>query len=144
QSEATKGVVNVSMDAFDDALLFCVEEYCESWVMDSSASFHATSCMGMMKNFKPLLGKVRLADMKVLDVSGIGDVVLKTTFSTEWIPKNVRYIPSLKRKLISLGQLDNEGYHIGFGDQMWKVTRVSQVIACGCKRGGPRIWSRFW
>ncbi|GKA28691.1 hypothetical protein Tco_0714936, partial [Tanacetum coccineum] len=77
-----------------------VEEYCESCVMDSGASFHATLCMGMMKNFQPLLGKVRLTDIKVLDVTGIGDVVLKTTFGTEWIMKNVRYIPSLKRKLI--------------------------------------------
>ncbi|GJR10691.1 retrovirus-related pol polyprotein from transposon TNT 1-94 [Tanacetum coccineum] len=71
QCEAAKGVVNVSMDAFDDALLCCVEEYCESWVMDSGASFHATSSMGMMKNFKQLLGKVRLANMKVLDVARV-------------------------------------------------------------------------
>nr|GEZ50051.1 retrovirus-related Pol polyprotein from transposon TNT 1-94 [Tanacetum cinerariifolium] len=135
QCEATKGVVNVSMDAFDDALLCCVEEYYESWVMDSGASFHATPSMGRTKNFKPLLRKVRLANIKVLDVAGIGDVVLKTTFGTEWILKNVRCILSLKRKLISVGQLDNEGYHIGFGDQMWKVTRGGQVIARGCKRG---------
>ncbi|GKA28690.1 hypothetical protein Tco_0714935 [Tanacetum coccineum] len=105
------------------------QEYCESCVMDSGASFHATICMGMMKNFQPLLGKVRLTDMKVLDIVGIRDVVLKNTFGTEWIMKNVRYISSLKRKLISIGQLDNEGYHIGFGDQMWRVTRGSQIYA---------------
>nr|GEW66920.1 retrovirus-related Pol polyprotein from transposon TNT 1-94 [Tanacetum cinerariifolium] len=135
QCEATKGVVNVSMDAFDDALLCCVEEYYESWVMDSGALFYATPSMGMMKNFKPLLRKVRLADMKVLDVAGIWDVVLKTTFGIEWILKNATYILSLKRKLISVGQLDNEGYHIGFGDLMWKVTRGGQVVDHGCKRG---------
>ncbi|GJZ55706.1 hypothetical protein Tco_0610899 [Tanacetum coccineum] len=83
QCEAAKGAVNVSMDAFDDALLCCIEEYHESWVMDSGASLHATPCIGMMKNFKPLLGKVRLADRKVLDVTGIGDVILKTTFGTK-------------------------------------------------------------
>ncbi|GJR97628.1 NB-ARC domains-containing protein [Tanacetum coccineum] len=83
QCEAAKGAVNVSMDAFDNALLCCIEEYHESWVMDSGASLHATPCVGMMKNFKPLLGKVRLADRKVLDVTGIGDVILKTTFGTK-------------------------------------------------------------
>ncbi|GJW54919.1 NB-ARC domains-containing protein [Tanacetum coccineum] len=97
--EDAKGVVNVSMDAFDDALLCCIEEYCESWVMDSGASLHATPCVGMMNNFKPLLGKVCLADRKVLDVT------------------------------------DNKGYHIGFDDQMWKVTIGGQIIARGCKRG---------
>ncbi|GKE20641.1 hypothetical protein Tco_1432153 [Tanacetum coccineum] len=81
--EAAKGVVNVSMDAFDDALLCCIEEYHESWVMDLGASLHATPCVGMMKNFKPLLGKVRLADRKILDVTSIGDVILKTTFGTK-------------------------------------------------------------
>ncbi|GJZ62258.1 hypothetical protein Tco_0618395 [Tanacetum coccineum] len=83
QCGAAKGVLNVSMDAFDDALLCCIEEYHESWVMDSGASLHATPCIGMMKNFKPLLGKVRLADRKVLDVTGIGDVILKTAFGTK-------------------------------------------------------------
>ncbi|GJX24140.1 hypothetical protein Tco_0228585 [Tanacetum coccineum] len=44
----------------------------ESWVMDSGALFHATRCMGMMKKFNPLLGKLRLADMKnwVVEANG--------------------------------------------------------------------------
>ncbi|GKF56675.1 hypothetical protein Tco_0167015 [Tanacetum coccineum] len=81
--------MNVFVDVSDDALLCCVEEYCESWDMDLSASFHATPCMRMLKNFNWLLGKFRLADMKVLDVAGIGDGVLKITFGTEWILKNM-------------------------------------------------------
>lgn len=65
------------------------------WILgygDSGDSFHVTPCMEVMKNFKPLLGKVCLADINVLDVACIGDVVLKTTFGIEWILKNVRYI----------------------------------------------------
>ncbi|GJS07452.1 retrovirus-related pol polyprotein from transposon TNT 1-94 [Tanacetum coccineum] len=98
QCETPKGVVNVSADIYDDALLCCVKQYCESWVMDLGASFHATSCMGTMKNFKQLLGKVSLANMKVLDVAGIRDVVLKTTFGIEWILKNVRQLGVKLRK----------------------------------------------
>nr|GEY02780.1 retrovirus-related Pol polyprotein from transposon TNT 1-94 [Tanacetum cinerariifolium] len=127
QCEAAKVAVNVFVDVSDDALLCCVEEYCESWVIDLGASFHAIPCMGMIKNFNWLFEKVRLADMKVLDVAGIGDVVLKISFGTEWIMKNVRYLLSLKRRLISVGQLDDEWYHIGFDDQIWKVTRRSRV-----------------
>ncbi|GJV21925.1 hypothetical protein Tco_1370945 [Tanacetum coccineum] len=70
---------------------------------------HETPCVGMMKNFKPLLRKVCLADRKVLDVTSIGEVVLKTTFGTK-VPYRLH-------------------------DQMWKVTRGGQVIARGCKRG---------
>ncbi|GKD21334.1 hypothetical protein Tco_1223037, partial [Tanacetum coccineum] len=39
----------------------------------------------------------------------------------------------LKRRLISVGQLDEEGYHVGFIDQQWKVTKGSLVVALGNK-----------
>ncbi|GJT42130.1 reverse transcriptase domain-containing protein [Tanacetum coccineum] len=41
----------------------------------------------------------------------------------------------LKRRLISVGQLDEEGYHVGFEYQQWKVTKGSLVVAYGNKRG---------
>ncbi|GJV35022.1 retrovirus-related pol polyprotein from transposon TNT 1-94 [Tanacetum coccineum] len=41
----------------------------------------------------------------------------------------------LKRRLISVGQLDEEGYHVGFEDQQWKVTKGSLVVARGNKHG---------
>ncbi|GKA13746.1 retrovirus-related pol polyprotein from transposon TNT 1-94 [Tanacetum coccineum] len=50
-------------------------------------------------------GKVRLADDKTLDIAGIGDV------------------------------LDEEGCHVGFRDQQWKVTKGRLVVARGNKRG---------
>ncbi|GJR20716.1 hypothetical protein Tco_0969243 [Tanacetum coccineum] len=49
---------NSFLNASDDAPSCCVEEYYESWVMDSGTSFHATPCMGMMKNFKLFLVKL--------------------------------------------------------------------------------------
>ncbi|GJW73539.1 putative reverse transcriptase domain-containing protein [Tanacetum coccineum] len=80
-------------------------------------------------------GKVRLVDDMTLDIASIGDVVLKISFGTRWTLKDVRYIPSLKRRLISVRQLDEEVYHVGFGDQQWKVTKGSLVVARGNKRG---------
>ncbi|GKF33631.1 retrovirus-related pol polyprotein from transposon TNT 1-94, partial [Tanacetum coccineum] len=103
--------------------------------MDSGASFHATYFKEELERFKLRSGKVRLVDEKTLDITGIGDVVLKTSFGTSWTLKDVTYIPSLKRRLISIGQLDEEGYHVGFGDQQWKVTKGSLVVAHENKRG---------
>ncbi|GKD37096.1 hypothetical protein Tco_1257303, partial [Tanacetum coccineum] len=40
--------------------------------------------------FKLRSGKVRLADDKTLDIAGVGDVVLKTSFGTSWTLKDVR------------------------------------------------------
>nr|GEW59748.1 hypothetical protein [Tanacetum cinerariifolium] len=70
-----------------------------------------------------------------LDIAGVGDVILKTFFGTSWTLKDVRYIPGLKRRLISVGQLDEEGYHVVFEDQQWKVTKGSLAVVRGNKRG---------
>ncbi|GKC95957.1 retrovirus-related pol polyprotein from transposon TNT 1-94 [Tanacetum coccineum] len=65
----------------------------------------------LLERFKLRSGKVLLADDKTLDIAGVRDVVLKTSFGTSWTLKDVRYIPGLIRRLISVGQLDEEGYH---------------------------------
>ncbi|GJU95384.1 retrovirus-related pol polyprotein from transposon TNT 1-94 [Tanacetum coccineum] len=61
-----------------------------------------------------------------------------------WTLKDVRYILSLKRRLILVGQLDEEGYHVGFGDQQWKVTKGSLVVAHGNKRGSLYMVEDWW
>ncbi|GJT30681.1 retrovirus-related pol polyprotein from transposon TNT 1-94 [Tanacetum coccineum] len=135
QVEIMDKEVNQAARDSDDALVCCVENTVEDRIMDSGASFHATYCKEELERFKLRSGKVRLADDKTLDIAGVGDVVLKTSFGTSWTLKDVRYIPSLKRRLISVGQLDEEGYHVGFRDQQWKVTKGSLVVAHGNKRG---------
>nr|GEU29318.1 retrovirus-related Pol polyprotein from transposon TNT 1-94 [Tanacetum cinerariifolium] len=76
--------VNMAVRDYDDALDCCVENTMEDCIMDSGASFHATFC-------KRELEKFRLRSSKTL--------------------KDVRYILGLKRRLIFIGQLDEEGYH---------------------------------
>ncbi|GKA18117.1 retrovirus-related pol polyprotein from transposon TNT 1-94 [Tanacetum coccineum] len=106
--------VNTAAGDSDDALVCCVENTVEDRIIDSGASFHTTYCKEKLERFKLRSGKIRLTDDKTLDIAAVGDVVLKTSFGTSWILKDVRYIPGLKRRLISVGQLDKEGYHIGF------------------------------
>nr|GEY73341.1 retrovirus-related Pol polyprotein from transposon TNT 1-94 [Tanacetum cinerariifolium] len=95
----------------DDALICCVDNTVKDHIMDSGASFHATYCKKELERFKLRSGKVRLADDKILDIVDVEDVVLKISFGTSWTLKDVRYIPGLKRRLISVRQLDEEGYH---------------------------------
>ncbi|GKF66539.1 hypothetical protein Tco_0193056, partial [Tanacetum coccineum] len=68
--------VNMARDS-NDALVCCVENTVEDRIMDSGALFHATYC--------------------------VRDVILKTSFGASWTLKDVRYIPGLKRRLISVG-----------------------------------------
>ncbi|GKA27486.1 retrovirus-related pol polyprotein from transposon TNT 1-94 [Tanacetum coccineum] len=139
QVEIMDKEVNQAARDSDDALVYCVKNMVEDRIMDSGASFHATYCKEELERFKLRSDKVRLADDKTLDIASVGDVVLKTSFGTSWTLKDARYIPSLKRMLISVGQLDKEGYHVGFRDQQWKVTKGSLVVAHGNKRGSLYI-----
>ncbi|GJT27815.1 retrovirus-related pol polyprotein from transposon TNT 1-94 [Tanacetum coccineum] len=96
QVEIMDKEVNQAARDSDDALVCCVENTVEDRIMDSGASFHATYCKEELERLKLRSSKVRLADDKTLDIAG------------------------LKRRLISVGQLDEEGYHVGFRDQQWK------------------------
>nr|GEY70519.1 retrovirus-related Pol polyprotein from transposon TNT 1-94 [Tanacetum cinerariifolium] len=103
--------VNQAARDSDDALVCCVENMVEDHIMDSSASFHATYCKEELERFKLRFGK------------------------------DVRYTLGLKRRLISVGQLDEEVCHVGFKDQQWKVTKgsfpdVRKVDIYFCKPGG--------
>lgn len=61
-------------------------------------------------------GTVSLANNQTLDITGVGDIDLKTTSGTVWTLKDVTVIPKLKRMLISIGQLDDQGYDVHFGN----------------------------
>ena len=48
---------------------------------------------------------------------------------------DVRHVPGLKRNLLSVGQMDDEGYDVNFGGGRWKITKGAMVIARGKKEG---------
>jgi len=79
-------------------------------------------------------GKVRLADNKTLDVTGMGDIALNTSVGF-WTLKDVKVVPSLTKSLISVMQLDEQGHEVKFGNQQWKVVKGNLVMSSGRKKG---------
>jgi len=115
--------VNVVTDEFDDVLICSLDSLVDSWVMDSGASFHTTPSKDLLSNYiSGRFGKVYLADGKSLDIVGRGDINIKTSSGSLWIMHIIRHILALKRNLISIRQLDDEGLYTTFGDGAWKVT----------------------
>ena len=109
----------------EDILVCCVDSSVDSWVMDTEALQNL-----VIGDF----GKVRLADNRTLDVTSIGDIVLKTPIGF-WTSEDVRVVPSLTKSLISVRQLDEHGHEVKFRNQQWKVVKGNLVMACGRKRG---------
>ena len=104
--------------------------------MDSEASFHTTPHREIIQNYiVGDFGKVYLADGSTLDVVGMGDVQILLPNGSVWLLEKVRHIPNLRRNLISIGQLDDEGHAILFVGGTWKVTKGARVLARGKKTG---------
>ncbi|VFQ67221.1 unnamed protein product [Cuscuta campestris] len=102
---------------------------------DSGASFHATHSGEALQNL--VVGdfrKVRLMDNRALDVTGMDDIVLKTLVGF-WTLKDVRVVPALKKSLISVRKLDEQGHEVKFRDRQWKVIKGNLVMARGRKIG---------
>ena len=76
-----------------------------------------------------------MADGSTLDVVGMGGVQILLPNGSIWLLEKVRHIPNLRRNLISVRQLDDEGHAILFVGGTWKVTKRARVLARGKKTG---------
>nr|GEW16865.1 retrovirus-related Pol polyprotein from transposon TNT 1-94 [Tanacetum cinerariifolium] len=85
------------------------------WIMESGGSFHMTARMDFLFDFKEFNGGTALlGDNRACTIRGTGKVRVKMKDGSSFMLKNMRYIPELKRNLISLGILDREGYTVKF------------------------------
>ena len=99
--------------------------------MDSRASFHTTPHKEIIQNYvESDFGNVYLANGEALDVMGLGDIRIILPNGSVWLLQKVRQILDLRRNLISVGQLNDEGHAILFVASTWKVTKGAMVLAC--------------
>ena len=71
-------VASIVIDEVRDALILSVDDSCDSWVLDSGASFHTIAQRDLLENYVvENHGKVYLVDGEPLDIIEMGDVNLK-------------------------------------------------------------------
>jgi hypothetical protein len=134
KKEAERNSTNVVANRAQEAMILSVDSPLDSWVLDSRASFHTTSIREILENYvSGDFGKVYLADGTTLDVVGIGHVRIRIHVDSVWKMKKVRHVPELKKNLIFVGQLDDEGHDFHFHRGKWKVNMRARIIAQGEK-----------
>ena len=69
-----------------------------------------------------------MGDDEPCKIVGMGKVQIKLKNGNQWLLKEVRHVPYLRKNLISTGQLASEGCISIFKDKVWKVTKGSLVI----------------
>jgi hypothetical protein len=127
---------NVTCDVLQDALILSIDNISESWVVYSGASFHATPHRKHFLDYvQSDFGQIHLGDDAPCKIVGMGRVKIKQRNGNQWLLKEVRHVPDIRKILISTGQLGSEGCISIFTDKTWKIIKGSLVIAKGEKVG---------
>ena len=87
----------------------------QTWIIDSGASFHVTP------------------NNHACSIEGIDNVHRSVDGKNELVLHNVRYVPGIKKSLLSMGRMDMQAYSMLFEKGMWKMTKGSRLIV-DCKR----------
>ncbi|KAG8367168.1 hypothetical protein BUALT_Bualt16G0044500 [Buddleja alternifolia] len=131
--------IAVASDGYESADVLTVSNNNSEneWILNLGCTFHMTPNRGWFDEFTKLEGgSVLLGNNKSCKVQGIGSVRIKMFNGIEKVLKQVRYIPELKRNLISLGMLDDLGYSMKLESGTLKVVKGSMVIMKGIRRNG--------
>ncbi|GJZ22327.1 retrovirus-related pol polyprotein from transposon TNT 1-94 [Tanacetum coccineum] len=104
-------------------------------VEDSRCSYHMTPRLDIFFDFLECDGgSVQLGDNRECKIRGIGKVRVQLRDGSSFVLNNVRYIPELKRNLISLGTLEKEGFTVKMQSGKVKVINGSRVVLSGTRR----------
>ncbi|KAK0578941.1 hypothetical protein LWI29_018731 [Acer saccharum] len=137
-----KSSANCISEELDDYLIYSLESKTESWVLDSGASFHATSHRDLFENYiSKNLGKVYLGDNQACDITGKGDVKIHLNGSV-WKLDNVRHVSDLRKNLVSIGQLESNGYMITFTASVLS-TGDKQYFVIFINNHSKKLWVYF-
>ncbi|GJR94831.1 retrovirus-related pol polyprotein from transposon TNT 1-94 [Tanacetum coccineum] len=119
-----------------DLLMAVSEERFLEWIMDSVGSFHMTPRRDFLFDFKEFNGgTVLLGNNRACSIMGIGKVRVQMKDGSSFVLENVCYIPELKRNLISLGTLDQEGYTVKLQNGRVKMIKGSLMVLSGTMKG---------
>jgi hypothetical protein len=101
----------------------------EGWIMDSACTFHICPNKELFSSLDLIDGGVVLMGNDVAcKTKGIGKIRLKLHDGSARVLKEVRYVPDMKKNLISLGVLESKGYKITMENGIMKVISGALVM----------------
>ena len=105
-------------------------------MLDTEATYHVCPNRDWFSNFEKLDGCFAImGDDRPCNMKGIGTAQIKMFDRIVRELKEVRYVPQLKRNLISIGALKALGHMVSIRDGVFKMTKGSMVVIKGVHRG---------
>ncbi|PWA60486.1 UDP-glucuronosyl/UDP-glucosyltransferase [Artemisia annua] len=120
---------------FGEALMVVENDEMAKLVMDSGGSYHMNPRRDFLYDFKDVDGgSVQLGDNRTCTIRGTGKVKMQLHDGSSFILEDVRYVPGLRKSLISLGTLEKEGYTVKMQMGRVKVIKGCRVMMTGIRK----------
>lgn len=111
-----KGVASSSSSHDDGTMVIqeaCVPGSEGPSTLDYACSYHYTSKREWFSSYSLVNDEVILGDNSSCNVASIGTIHFKMKEGAIWKLTNMKHVLDLKKNLISLGYLENQGYNFG-------------------------------
>ncbi|CAA7392031.1 unnamed protein product [Spirodela intermedia] len=113
----------------------------EAWVVDTGATNHMSGSRTAFTELDTaVLGTVRFGDDSVARIEGRGAIVFLCKNGEHRSFAGVYYIPRLTTNIVSVGQLDEAGYHIDIEKGAMKVHEPGGRLLAKVMRGENRLY----
>jgi len=105
------------------------------WILDTDAAYHIFPKRDWFASFEMLDNSlVQMGDGSTCNMDGVGTVLIKMFDGMVRELKDVRYIPQMKKNIISIGALQAQGLKFSGRDGVLKVLKGSMIVLKGIRR----------
>jgi hypothetical protein len=137
--EKDEPTVNVAQDEDERDFAFMVsspENHYGEWVLDSTCSYHMCPNKHLFSRLEEFDGgAVLMGNDDVCEIKGIRTIHLKMHNGAVKTLTEVRYVPDLKKNLLSLEVLESSGYKISMHGGVLRAIRGALVVLRGTRIG---------
>ncbi|KAL5850870.1 hypothetical protein ACOSQ4_008883 [Xanthoceras sorbifolium] len=107
----------------------------DKWLFDSACNQHICHIREWFSEFKEVDGGVvYMGNDTYCETTGIGSIYLKNHDGSTRVLTEVRYVPDMKKNLISLGVLESKGLIVTMRDGILKITSGALVMLKGTRK----------
>jgi hypothetical protein len=108
-----------------------VQYYKSTWWIDSEVTIHVANSLQGFRSTRTTQRRerqIKVANGVQADVEAVGDVSLELADGFILLLRDVLFVPSLKRNLISVSCLDNDGFDCHFGNGKCEISYNNERI----------------
>jgi len=111
------------------------------WVLDTGATNHMTGTRSIFAELNhDITGTVKFGDGSVVDIQGKGSILFACKSGKHRRLDGVYYIPRLTTNIISLGQMDEDGYKVDIEGGVLRLYDVQRRLLAKVYRSPSRLY----